>query len=130
MFKTTTKIEVAEARKSDVATGQVFHYTDDGGYKAISSQRTWVFRASQPPGDHPFGAYFTTLGPDSINLAKRLRIPKDKLSFVFLFSDDLDLEPLAGGRGEYILYSPMDYAVEASRQLFHGNREDTVERLR
>jgi hypothetical protein len=100
------------------------------GYKAISSQRTWVFRAAQPPGDHPVGAYFTPLGPGTIKLAKRLRISKSKLSFVFCFSDGADLVPLKGDRGEFIQYSPVDYSVEKSRQLFHGTREEAMEQLK
>jgi len=64
-----------------------------------------------------------------MNLAKRLRIPKDKRSFVFCFTDNSDLTPLEGGRGEYIRYSPIDYSVEESRQLFHGTREEAMEQL-
>ena len=78
-----------------MTTRRIFHYTNDVGFKAISSQRIWVFRASRPPGDHPVGAYFTTLNPDSIYLATRLRIPNDKLLFVFCFADNSDLTRLA-----------------------------------
>jgi hypothetical protein len=112
-----------------VTPGRIFHYTNDVGYKAISSQRTWVFRSSEPPGNHPVGAYFTTLAPDSINLTKRLRISKDKLSFVFCFTDNSDLTPIDGGRGEYIRYSRTDYSVEEGRQRFHGTREQAMEQL-
>jgi hypothetical protein len=89
------------SREPDVPERLLFHYTDDVGYKGIGVQRTWVFRAARPPGDHPIGAYFTTLGPCTIKLAKRLRIPKSKLSFVFCFSDAEDLIPLEGDRGEF-----------------------------
>jgi hypothetical protein len=71
----------------------VFHYTDEDGYNAIRSQPIWVFKASQPPGKHPVGAYFTTLGPTTANLAKRLRIPTSKLEYVFCFHGAEDLSP-------------------------------------
>jgi hypothetical protein len=88
------------------------HYTDQAGFNAIRALKPWVFRASQPPGDHPFGAYFTTLAPDTPNLARRLRIPRMKTEFVFTFADVGDLKPLHGGRGEFIFYSPRDYSVD------------------
>ena len=34
-----------------------------------ASQPDWLFIAHQPPGDHPRGAYFTTLEPSAPNLA-------------------------------------------------------------
>jgi hypothetical protein len=88
----------------------LFHYTNEKGYKAISSQVTWLFKASKPPGDHPKGAYFTTLVPGTKNLAKRLFVRgcADKIDFVFSFSDGDDLTPLAGGRGAFIFYSVDD----------------------
>lgn len=98
----------------------MFHYTDKGGYNAIVSQVTWRFIASQPPGKHPFGAYFTTLAPDTRNLANKLRIPKAKVAFFFAFADIGDLTPLPGNRGEYIFYSPDDYSVGRDRQEDHG----------
>lgn len=107
----------------------MFHYTDDDGFKAIRAHPLWVFRATQPPGDHPRGAYFTTLRPDAANLSKRLRIPKAKITFVFYFSDGSDLKPLQGGRGAFIFYSPDDYSVEKSRQLDHGTSQEVLERL-
>jgi hypothetical protein len=93
------------------AGGPLFHYTNDAGYKGISSQPTWLFKASKPPGDHRKGAYFTTLVPGTKNLAKRLfvRGGADKVRFVFSFSGDEDLKPLAGGRGTFIFYSEDDY---------------------
>ena len=96
------------------------HFTDKSGYNAISSQPDWCFKASKPPADHPVGAYFTTLAPQSPNLAVRLRIPREKLKFVFQFFDAGDLLPLEGGRGAYIFYSPSDYVVVESRQRFKG----------
>jgi hypothetical protein len=104
--------------------GVVHHYTNAAAYNAIRAVSPWRFRASQPPGNHPFGTYFTTLPPDTPNLAKRLRIPKDKLEYVFIFTDVGDLTPLPGGRGQYIFYSPVDYGVEKDRQVFHGKSED------
>ena len=96
------------------------HFTDRDGYNAISSQQVWLFVASQPPGRHPFGAFFTTLPPDSPNLAQRLRIPRLKLGFAFVFSGEEGLTPLPGGRGEYIFYSPISYPVEKDRQVACG----------
>jgi hypothetical protein len=109
----------------------VFHYTNDKGYKAISSQKTWLFKASQPPGDHPKGAYFTTLPPGTKNLAKRLfvRGSADKITFVFSFSGGDDLARLEGGRGAFIFYSPEDYPVEKDRQGPHGPTEEVEEGL-
>jgi hypothetical protein len=111
-------------------TDFVFHYTDDSGYKAINSQPAWVFKATQPPADHPFGAYFTTLAPTTANLAKRLRVPKSKLAFLFCFVGRSDLEPLSGRRGDFIFFSPTDYTVEVDRQVFHGPIGTAAEKLR
>jgi hypothetical protein len=55
-----------------------------------------------------------------------LRIPRDKISFVFCFADATGLIPLEGGRGAYVFYSPDDYLVEEGRQCFLGRREDFV----
>ncbi len=38
---------------------EVFHYTDEAGFKGISSARDWRFIAGDPPTEHPRGAYFT-----------------------------------------------------------------------
>jgi hypothetical protein len=103
----------------------LFHYTNEKGYKAISSQVEWVFRASKPPGDHPPGAYFTTLPPGTKNLNKRLYVRgcSDKARFVFSFSGGEDLHPLRGGRGDYVFYSQEDYAVPRERQEYHGETD-------
>ena len=93
------------------------HYTDPTSAKAIASQPDWVFEAHQPPGDHPYGAYFTTLAHDAPNLAVRRGIPRTKLAFVFDFTDRGDLTPLRGGRGRYVLYSAVDYTVAKERQV-------------
>jgi hypothetical protein len=94
----------------------MYHYTDRSSLKAISSQVDWMFVASQPPGQHPKGAYFTTLGPETMNLALRLGIPREKTEHYFSFVDSGDLEPLRGGRGKYIFFSTADYCVESKRQ--------------
>jgi len=73
------------------------HFTDKPGHDAISSQPDWCFKASRPPGGHPQGAYFTTLESTAPNLAMRLRIPREKLAFVFQFADAGDLAPLRAG---------------------------------
>jgi hypothetical protein len=107
----------------------LFHYTDEEGYKGIGSRPDWVFRASQPPGDHPRGAYFTNLGPATANLAKRLRMPRQKTEFLFCFRDQSDLRPLPGGRGQFIFHSRGDYVVVRDRQVFHGSRVSALEAL-
>jgi hypothetical protein len=110
----------------------LFHYTNTSGYKAISSQRTWVFKASKPPGDHPKGAYFTTLPPGTPNLAKRLFIRggAEKTEFVFSFAGGEDLKPIEGGRGQFIFYSETDYSVSKDQQGPHGRAAELVEKLK
>ena len=107
----------------------MFHYTNKNGFNAVRSQRTWLFKASQPPGDHPEGTYFTTLPPGTINLGKRIFVRgcRDKLEFVFHFSGDDGLEPLPGDRGKWIFYSARDYPVEPNRQLDHGVTDQLAE---
>jgi hypothetical protein len=109
--------------------GHLFHYTDADSFKAISSQPTWVFKASQPPGEHPEGAYFTTLGPNTKNLSRRLGIPTEKLSHVFCFRDAGDLRPLRGKRGKFVVYSRTNYAVTKKRQVYYGDLEKARERF-
>jgi hypothetical protein len=94
----------------------LYHYTDAAGFKAIVSQKEWLFRASRPPGGHPRGAYFTTKSPDTPNLATRLGIPAEKTAHYFSFEDRGDLTPLPGGRGAYVFFSIVDYRVEYQRQ--------------
>ena len=106
------------------------HYTDLAGHNAIGSQPIWRFVAAQPPGDRPVGAYFTNLGPDTPNLAQRLRIPRTKLEFQFCFASSDDFEPLRGGRGAYIFYSPTDYLVDPPRQQYRGTSLDAPEACR
>jgi len=100
----------------------VNHFTNHDGYNSISSQVDWLFKAAKPPGDHPFGAYFTTLDATTPNLAARLRIPREKLAYFFQFRDRPgDLVPLEGGRGRFVFYSPTDYTVEEDRQVDSGD---------
>lgn len=110
----------------------MFHYTNDKGYKAISSQVTWLFKAFKPPGDHPKAAYFTTLAPDTPCLAKRLFIrgSADKVAFVFCFGGGEELKPLDGGRGAFIFYSTDDYPVDQERQGPHGATTHVEEALK
>ena len=109
----------------------MFHYTNEKGHKAIGSQQTWLFKASQPPCDHPKAAYFTDLPPGTKNLAKRLFVRgcANKISFVFSFSGGEDLTPLEGGRGAFVFYSLDDYPVEPERQGLHGPSERVQEEL-
>ena len=102
----------------------MLHYTDDAGHKAIASQVDWIFKAAQPPPDKPFGAYFTTLRPNANRFSARTRIPKTKQAFVFHFDGDEGLEPLDGGKGAYIFWSPVDYVVVKPRQRYHGPSEN------
>ncbi len=110
----------------------LFHYTNDNGYKAIRSQAVWLFKAFKPPGDHPKGAYFTTLPPGTPNLVKRLflRGPASKVAFVFSFDGSDGLAPLEGGRGDFIFYSSEDYAVNKERQGPHGPTNEVEEALK
>jgi hypothetical protein len=98
------------------------HYTNMTGFNSIRASPIWRFLAAQPPGPRPFGTYFTSLGPRTRNLAKRLGLPKDKLEYMFSFADRGDLIPLHGGRGAYVFYSRTDYEVEPDRQTYHGKR--------
>ncbi len=107
----------------------LYHYTDADSFKAISSQAVWVFKVSQPPGEHPEGAYFTTLGPNTKNLARRLGFPTEKLGYVFCYCDVGDLRPLRGNRGEFIVYSRKDYAVGRERQILHCDLQQARETL-
>jgi hypothetical protein len=113
------------------AEAALFHYTSNKGYKAISSQHVWLFKAFKPPGDRPKGAYFTTLAPGTPNLAKRLfvRGGGEKTKFVFSFSDVGDLKPLEGGRGQFIFCSENDYPVEQNRQRQHGPTAEFGEQI-
>ena len=77
----------------------------------------------QTRAGHPLGAYFTTLLPDTPNLAVRLQIPKRKLEFLFSFVDRNDLIALDNDRGEWIFYSKKDYHVVRERRIYHGRTD-------
>jgi hypothetical protein len=96
------------------------HYTDRSGYNAIRAAQRWHFKARKPPGRHPVGAYFTNLERGTPKLAKRLRIPRTKVTYVFIFVDIGDLTPLPGDRGHYIFFSPREYDVDQVRQQYRG----------
>jgi hypothetical protein len=96
------------------------HYTNRDGYNGIVAALPWLFRAGQPRGGRPFGAFFTLFPRGTPRLAKKLRIPREKTEYVFTFVDLGDLLPLPGGRGACIFYSPADYAVESDRQIYAG----------
>ena len=98
----------------------LYHYTNTAGYNGIRAQPIWRFLARKPPGKRPVGAYFTYLSPDTPKLAKRLGIPRSKLAYMFVFADAGDLQSLDGGRGDWILYSPVDYEVTEDRQILCG----------
>ncbi len=98
----------------------MYHYTNKKGFNSIRSSPTWRFIATKPPGEHPVGAYFTNLPCDTPRLATRLRIPRDKISFLFEVEDDETLISIPGGRGKYIFYSTDDYLVEKPQQVGHG----------
>ena len=96
------------------------HYTNKTGYDGIGCRRDWRFLAGKPPGGHPIGAYFTSLGPETRDLAQKLMIPRSKLMFRFDFTGDEGLEPLRGGRGAFVFFSRVDYVVTPPRQVFKG----------
>lgn len=108
----------------------MYHYTDRAGYNGIRAGIDWRFKASQPtPRDHPFGAYFTPLGPGTPRAKLRMIfVPNRKREFVFVFEDIGDLIPLRGGRGEIVVYSPDNYLVARSRQIDHGPSPDVAAR--
>src|SRR5947207_1802683 len=109
----------------------MFHYTDDHGFKAISSQQSWTFKAFEPQGPHADGAYFSILPPWTPKLARKLRLPKGKLQWLFKFDGQEGLIPLdeGKGRGEYIFYCPEDYTVEPHRQRFKDKVEKYQEAI-
>jgi hypothetical protein len=104
----------------------IMHYTNDAGYKPISSQKDWAFQASQPPGDNKFGVYFTTLAPTAPRFSARTKIPKEKQKYVFAFVGRQGLQQKAGGKGAYVLWTPETYVVEekSGRQKYNGLSED------
>ena len=102
----------------------VYHYTDPSGWNAIRSQKDWIFEASQPPGDRPFGVYFTTLRVDAPKFSKKTRIPVRKQKYVFAFVGKERLEERDDGKRPYILISPVDYLVVEHRQRYADESEN------
>ena len=104
----------------------VFHYTNRKGLNGIRSQADWLFRASKPPSEHPYGAYFTNLDPSTPKLHKKLLVPREKRDFVFQFRgvEGLTPAPGVGDRDVWILFSPDDYGVARERQQYSGPTDD------
>ncbi len=95
----------------------MYHYTTVDGYKAISSQPDWVFKAAKPPGPHPVGAYFTPLPPGATDLCTRLLIPRRKVEYTFEFAREDGLRTIRGRRRIDVFYSPTDYVVNRTGGL-------------
>ena len=103
------------------------HFTNKAGFHGIRSAQPWLFRAHQPPATYnPPGAYFTTWGPKEKDLARKLRVPRAKLEYLFAFADVGDLTPIPGGRGRLgtLFYAPKDYPVQEDRQEYSGESSD------
>lgn len=99
----------------------LYHYTDKIGYNALRAQTTWNFKTDQPPRkENPVAAYFTTLNPLTPLLAAKLRIGREKIEYVFEFTDAGDLKRLDPDRKLHVFISECDYKVEPQRQNFHG----------
>lgn len=111
-----------------------FHYTDKTRWNAIRSQVVWLFNVSQPKDpDRPAGAYFTDLEPSAVNLRllfKKIRVPRDKQEFVFIFTGTEGLRRLFNGTGrdKHIFFSPIDYLVPHERQVYDGLTQRANER--
>lgn len=101
----------------------VYHYTGQPGWNAIRSQVDWLFKASQPPGDRPYGVYFTTLRIDAPKFHKKTRIPVEKQEYVFAFTGKEGLEERDDGKRPFVLVSPKDYLVAEDRQQYNGKSE-------
>jgi hypothetical protein len=101
----------------------VYHYTDQSGWNAIRSQVDWTFKASQPPGDRPFGVYFTTLRIDTPLFSKRTRIPVLKQAYVFSFVGREGLDERDEGKRPFVLISTKDYVVARPRHRYSGASE-------
>lgn len=84
----------------------------------------WVFKAHLPRGERPFGAYFTRLLPSDNKLAAGTRLPRSKREYVFAFEGTTGPEPVAGGKGEYNLWTDSDYEVTPDRQRYQGLAEE------
>jgi hypothetical protein len=96
------------------------HFTNKKGWNAIRASSPWVFKAHKQRGGRPTGAYFTTLDTSHPNFFKIARVPKKKQQYQFEFTDAGDLTPRKGPLGKYVFYSPTDYKVARSRQIYEG----------
>jgi len=97
-------------------TLQYYHYTDRKGYNGIrSGGKIMIFKATeQRRSGNPTGVYFTTLPPSTPNkeLVPRIQISRDKSQFYFAVRlKPGRLIPLRGGKGIFILYSPVDVVL-------------------
>ncbi|HHZ6627719.1 TPA: RHS repeat-associated core domain-containing protein, partial [Escherichia coli] len=103
----------------------VYHYTDQGGYNGISSQKPYKFKASSPIKGHPKGIYVTTKSPEELaktpNGFKKLGLTSTKSTHFFEFQiDDSLLKPIRGDRGEFIRYIEGDLDLDRNNVSRHG----------
>lgn len=101
----------------------VYHYTGKPAWNAIRLQKDWTFKASQPPGDRPYGVYFTTLRIDAPLFYKKTRIPVEKQEYVFVFVGKDGLEERDDGKRPYILICATDLTVLEHRQRYADKSE-------
>ncbi|EOW6561510.1 RHS repeat-associated core domain-containing protein [Cronobacter dublinensis] len=106
-------------------TVTVYHYTDKGGYKGISSQKPYKFKASSPIKGHPKGIYVTTKSPEELaktpNGFKKLGLTSAKSTHFYEFQiDDSQLKPIRGDRGEFIRYIEGDMDLDREHVSRHG----------
>jgi len=96
------------------------------GYKAISSQNPFAFRASSPIKGHPRGGYVTTKSPEELartpNGFKKLGLTSDKSTHFFEMNiDEAKLKPIKGARGTFIKYIEGDQRIARGAVTRHGN---------
>ncbi|BED94693.1 RHS repeat-associated core domain-containing protein [Escherichia fergusonii] len=109
----------------------VYHYTDQGGYNGISSQKPYKFKASSPIKGHPKGIYVTTKSPEELtktpNGFKKLGLTSTKSTHFFEFQiDDSLLKPIRGDRGEFIRYIEGDLDLDRNNVSRHGKTPKCV----
>jgi hypothetical protein len=51
-------------------------------------------------------------------------LPRVKREYVFAFSGEDGLRPVPGGKGDYNLWTDVDYQVTSNRIEYHGLAED------
>ena len=108
---------------SEVVT--VYHYTSKEAYKAITSSKNFLFKASTPGKGHPTGVYLTNMSP--ADLAKvtggyksKLGLTRDKSQYYFEFSiPKSELKSIKGGRGQHIFYHSENLTIPRSA-VKHG----------